>query len=90
MQNITYCINDGAPVTSSAIGKVVTAVGMKADGRVISSLGDEKTVRHASQLCNSVERMFLQMNHSYRAACFPTGIDERRECVGQTPSSRIP
>ncbi len=51
---IRWCI-----LTSSAIGKVVTVVRMNAGNRARSSLGDKRTVRHASQPSNSVEEVLL-------------------------------
>ena len=52
-------VNNGVPMRSSAIGKVMTAVGMGADGRAISNLGDERTVSRASQHSNYVEEVIL-------------------------------
>ncbi len=43
------------PITFSAIGNVVTVVGMNAGNRASSRLGDERTVRQATQPSNSVE-----------------------------------
>ena len=69
-------VNNGVPVRSSAIGKVMTAVGMGADGRAISSLWDEKTVRHAPQPAepgNSVEEAILNDESQLRGSLLSNG-----------------